>query len=116
MAVRDKSGRLIRVDDPRFDPIWEKAGDLGDPVLIHTSDPAAFFMPVDRFNPRYVTLRYKRPDWIFYGPKFPEKMELLEQRNRIIERHPRTIFIGVHHGNYAALKKAYGMPWHISSR
>ena len=101
LAVRDKSGRLIRVDDPRFDPIWEKAGDLGVPVLIHTSDPVAFFMPVDRFNPRYVTLRYKRPDWSFYGPKSPGKMELLEQRNRIIERHPRTIFIGAHHGNYA---------------
>jgi len=100
LRIRDKSGKLVPVDDPRFDPVWEKAGELGVPVLIHTSDPAAFFLPVDRFNPRYVTLRYKRPDWSFYGPEFPSKMELLKQRNNVIERHPKTIFIGAHHGNY----------------
>ena len=100
LRVRDKSGRLIPVDDPRFDPVWEKAGDLGVPVLIHTSDPAAYFLPLDRFNPRYVILRYRRPDYRFYGPQFPGKMELLEQRNNVIEKHPKTIFIGAHHGNY----------------
>ena len=100
LRIRDRSGKLVPVDDPRFDPVWEKAGELGVPVLIHTSDPAAFFLPVDRFNPRYVTLRYKRPDWSFYGPEFPSKMELLKQRNNVIERHPKTIFIGAHHGNY----------------
>jgi len=100
LRVRDKSGRLVPVDDPRFDPVWEKAGELGVPVLIHTSDPASFFLPVDRFNPSYVTLRYNHPDWSFYGPQFPEKMELLKQRNNVIERHPKTIFIGAHHGNY----------------
>jgi len=100
LKIRDKTGKLVPVDDPRFDPIWEKAGELGIPVLIHTSDPAAFFLPVDRFNPRYVTLKYSRPDWSFYGPEFPGKMELLKQRNNVIERHPKTIFIGAHHGNY----------------
>ena len=100
LRIKDKSGRLVPVDDPRFDPVWEKAGELGVPVLIHTSDPAAFFLPVDRFNPSYVILKYRRPDWSFYGPRFPGKMELLEQRNRVIERHPKTIFIGAHHGNY----------------
>jgi predicted TIM-barrel fold metal-dependent hydrolase len=100
LKVRDKSGRLIPVDDPRFNPVWEKAGELGVPVLIHTSDPAAFFLPVDRFNPRYVTLRYTRPDWSFHGPDYPEKMELLRQRDNVIKRYPKTIFIGAHHGNY----------------
>ncbi|HIE18638.1 TPA: amidohydrolase [Candidatus Bathyarchaeota archaeon] len=100
LRIKDKFGRLVPVDDPRFDPVWEKAGELGVPVLIHTSDPASFFLPVDRFNPSYVTLRYSRPDWSFYGPQFPDKMELLKQRNNVIERHPKTIFIGAHQGNY----------------
>ncbi|NMA26114.1 MAG: amidohydrolase family protein, partial [Clostridiales bacterium] len=39
------------------------------------------------------------PDWSFYGSQFPSKMELLNQRNRVIARHPNTIFIGAHMGN-----------------
>jgi hypothetical protein len=39
-------------DDRRFDSLWEAAGALGLPVLIHTSDPDAFFTPIDRFNER----------------------------------------------------------------
>ena len=30
-------GAMIAVDDPRLSPIWKRAGDLGLPVLIHTS-------------------------------------------------------------------------------
>ena len=100
LTIRDKKGRVIPVDDPRFDPIWEKAGELGIPVLIHSSDPAAFFLPVDRFNPYYVTLKYSHPNWSFYGPQFPEKMEILKQRDHVLEKHPKTIFIGAHYGNY----------------
>ena len=47
LGVRDKSGRLIEVDDPRLDPIWEECGRLGIPVSIHVPDPEAFFHPVD---------------------------------------------------------------------
>ena len=51
LTHKDKSGKLIPVDDPRIDPIWAKCGELGIPVLIHVSDPAAFHAgPIDRFN------------------------------------------------------------------
>jgi predicted TIM-barrel fold metal-dependent hydrolase len=48
-----RTNELVRVDDPRFDPMWETAGALHLPVAIHTSDPEAFFLPVDRFNERW---------------------------------------------------------------
>ena len=87
--------KVIPIDDPRFDPVWEKAGELNMPVLIHTGDPIAFFQPVDRFNERYEQLRLS-PDWSFYGPRFPTLEELLEQRDRLLANHPNTIFIGAH--------------------
>jgi len=95
---RDKSGDLIRVDDPRISPIWARAGELGIPVLMHISDPKAFFTPIDRFNERYDELG-AHPDWSFYGPKFPGKEDLLRQRNNVIERHPDTTFIATHMAN-----------------
>ena len=49
LTVKDKSGKIVPVDDPRIDPIWAKCGELGIPVMIHVSDPKAFFTPVDKF-------------------------------------------------------------------
>lgn len=100
LTVRDRSSRIVPVDDSRFDPVFEKAAELDVPILLHVSDPASFFLPVDRHNPSYVILRYWYPEWSFYGPEYPDKMEILKQRDNVLERHPETIFIGAHHGNY----------------
>lgn len=94
------SGELVKIDDPRFDPMWDACGQLQIPVAIHVSDPVAFFTPTDRFNERYEELN-NHPDWSFYGPAFPSNAELLEARNRVIARHPKTRFIVLHVGNFA---------------
>ena len=93
-------GPLIRVDDRRFDPMWEAAAALKMPVAIHTSDPEAFFLPIDRYNERWEELA-NHPDWSFYGRDFPSNAELLEARNRVYARHPKTQFISLHVGNDA---------------
>lgn len=94
------SGALVKVDDKRFDPMWDACGQLGIPVAIHVSDPVAFFRPTDRFNERYEELA-AHPDWSFYDHDFPNNAELLEARNRVIARHPRTQFLVLHVGNFA---------------
>ena len=91
-------GPLVKIDDPRFDPMWDAAGQLAFPVFIHVADPDAFFIPTDRFNERWEELG-NHPDWSFYGQDFPPKEELLAARNRVIERHPNTTFIGLHVAN-----------------
>jgi hypothetical protein len=96
---RDAKGNLIPVDDPRLDPLWAKAGELGVPVLIHTADPVAFFQPLDENNERWEELQ-RHPNWYFGKPEFPDHDTLLAQRDRVVERHPDTTFIGAHLGNY----------------
>jgi predicted TIM-barrel fold metal-dependent hydrolase len=39
LRERVTSGPLVKIDDPRFDPMWEAAGAHRMPVGIHTSDP-----------------------------------------------------------------------------
>ncbi len=92
------SGKLIKVDDKRFDPMWEACGALKMPVAIHTSDPEAFFLATDRFNERYEELS-AHPDWSFHGKDFPSNRELHDARLRVIARHPRTQFVALHVGN-----------------
>ncbi len=99
LGVRDKSGKLITVDDPRLDPVWEECGRLGIPVSIHTSDPEAFFHPTNNTNERYEEL-IGHPDWSFYGSDFPSKEELLAARDRMFAKHPKTTFISLHFGNW----------------
>ena len=93
-------GPLVKIDDPRFDAMWEACGSLGMPVAIHVSDPEAFFFPIDRFNERFEELN-NHSDWSFYGGDFPSNRELLEARNRVLVRHPKTQFIVLRVGNDA---------------
>ena len=109
LRARDRRGRLVPVDDARLDPLWFTAGELGLPILIHVADPIAFFEPLDRFNERYEEL-VAHPDWHFWPtrppdrpdePWFPPYEELIDGLWHVLERHPRTVFIGAHVGSAA---------------
>jgi predicted TIM-barrel fold metal-dependent hydrolase len=101
------TGTLVRVDDPRFDPMWEACGSLGLPVAIHVGDPEAFFLPIDRFNERYEELN-AHPDWSFHGRDFPAFKEILDARDRVFARHPKTTFVALHVGHWAENLEAVG--------
>ncbi len=94
LTVRDAKGDLLRIDDERLAPLFDKAAELHIPVMFHTADPDAFFTPIDRFNERYEELA-AHPDWSFYGSGV-SKPSLLEQRNHVIARHPQTTFVCAH--------------------
>lgn len=98
LTVRNRQGELIKIDDPVFDPIWKRCGELGLPVIMHVADPVAFFQPIDEKNERWEELS-RHPNWSFYGDQFPTRESLIDARNRIIERHPKTTFIGAHVAN-----------------
>ena len=100
LSAKDINGKLIPIDDPRLDPIWDKAGELKIPVLIHTADPKPFWDPMDEKNERWLELathdRRKRSDtnpapW----------QQLIDEQHRMFEKHPKTIFINAHFGWYA---------------
>lgn len=99
LGVRDKSGKLVAIDDPRLDPVWEECGRLGIPVFIHVADPEAFFHPTDANNERYEEL-IEHPDWSFYGPQFPSLDELMKQRDHMFAKHPNTRFVALHFGSW----------------
>src|SRR6266576_377848 len=101
MDVKYAGGQRVHVDDPEFDPVWDKCAELGIPVLIHIAEPAAFFDPWDYHNERWLELkqfpgRARPPD------KYPPFETLIVERNRLFAKHPKTNFIAAHlafHGN-----------------
>jgi len=99
-SATDNNGKRIAIDDPRLDPIWDKAGELKIPVLIHTADPKPFWDPMDEKNERWLELathdRRKRSDtnpapW----------QQLIDEQHRMFKKHPNTTFINAHFGWYA---------------
>ena len=98
LKYKNADGSLIKIDNPRWDPIWETCGRLDLPIIIHVADPVAFFDPIDARNERIEELG-RHPDWSFHGAAFPSREELLAARNRVLKRHPETIFIGAHVAN-----------------
>ena len=101
MDVKYADGQRVHVDDPEFDPVWDKCAELGIPVLIHIAEPSAFFDPWDYHNERWLELkqfpaRARPPD------KYPPFETLIAERNRLFAKHPKTNFIAAHlafHGN-----------------
>ncbi|MEP4531560.1 MAG: amidohydrolase family protein [Cyclobacteriaceae bacterium] len=97
LTDKDNDGNRIAVDDPRLDPIWAKCGELGIPVLIHSAEPGAFWLPKDKYNERWLELkqypsRYRDPN------KLPSFEEIIAEQHRVFRKHPETIFINAHLG------------------
>ena len=97
LTSRDANGNRIPVNDPRLDPIWNKCGELGIPVLIHSGEPASFWKDKDKYNERWLELRqkprrYRAPE---LNPSFEEVMA---EQHDIFKKHPNTTFINAHLG------------------
>jgi uncharacterized protein len=94
--VKNADGSLVAVDDPRINPIWAKAGQLGIPVLIHTADPPSFWNPLDAFNERWLELKThpgRKRDTAKGDFSFEQ---LITQQHNVFRNNPNTTFIAAH--------------------
>lgn len=96
MSARDNKGQRISVDDPRIGPVWDKCGELGIPVLIHSADPKQFWQPIDENNERWLELKLRpgrRHD------NDPVKWEtIIAEQHNVFREHKKTKFINAHLG------------------
>jgi predicted TIM-barrel fold metal-dependent hydrolase len=99
LQVEDQDDQLVDVDDERLIPIWETAGELGLPVMIHVADPVAFFDPIDETNERWEEIG-AHPEWAYTSPPYPPFMHIMNGLRTLVKRHPNTTFIGAHVGCY----------------
>jgi predicted TIM-barrel fold metal-dependent hydrolase len=88
-------GRRVLPDDPALSPMWEEAGALGIPVLIHVADPVAFFLPVDHRNERLEELlRFRHVSREKGG--LDEFHRLIDSVEHVIASHPNTSIVCAH--------------------
>ncbi|MFC2076415.1 amidohydrolase family protein [candidate division KSB1 bacterium] len=95
-----KTGKLgMNIDDPRLDLALTKAGELGMPISIHTADMEDCYYPLTSSS----ELGTSGARWNVYerlsSPGIMPRADILNTRNRAIEKHKNTIFVGCHVGN-----------------
>ncbi len=108
LGLRNKKfdGTLLKVDDPVLDPVWDLAGELNIPVIIHTAEPQEFFSPLDAHNERWLELNIFQ-DRYRPSSQYPSFEELMRQRDHMFAKHPKTRFIAAHFAWYGNdLKRA----------
>jgi hypothetical protein len=80
-------------DDPRLDPLWEKAGQLGMPISFHTSDPIWCYQPMNNTNDGLMNGWTWR---IVLEPGTYDHDQLVDSLENAVRKHPKTIFIACH--------------------
>ncbi len=95
---RKADGTRLHLDDPELDVVWETAARLKIPVFVHTADPAEFFQPLDFHNERWLEMALFANRRFNDTTRFPSFEELMAERNRMIARHPNTIWVLAHMG------------------
>lgn len=102
LFLQKADGTRLQMDDPELDVVWETAGRLGIPVFVHTADPPEFFEPLDYTNERWLELAIFENRRFMDEERFPSFDDLMDERNRMLMKHPETTWILAHMGWHTA--------------
>ena len=100
MDTKKADGSRSEDQRPRAGPLWEAAGRLNIPVIIHTGEPPEFFKPLDsaqRAVARAGALSRSPP---LSACRSRSKSSSAE-RDDLFRKHPKTRFIVAHFGWHA---------------
>lgn len=99
MEFKKPDGSFLMPDDPIFDPIYRHMAQRGKPLIAHLAEPIAAWRPLDPENVHYNYFA-NNPEWHFHGrDDVPSWEQIIEARDRILEKHPDLVFIGAHIGS-----------------
>ena len=100
-------GKMVRLDDERYKPVWQTCAEEHLPVLIHIGDPPSLFKPIDEHNEHFVCLNM-HPEWSWLKPGMFTFEEHMQMQENILRDNPETIFVIAHVGSYAENLKQVG--------
>ena len=84
----------LHFNDPKFDALFEKCGELGMPVTIHNGDPIWMYEPLNTHNDGYMNAKEW---WIDLStPGILDLDGVIAAFEECVERHPNTTFIACH--------------------
>lgn len=101
MVYRDKDGKLIMIDDERFDPIFKMLTERNVTVIGHLGEPKNCWLPLEKMTTNNDSNYFrKHPEYHMYQhPELPSYEDQIAARDRMLEKNPEMIFVGAHLGS-----------------
>jgi predicted TIM-barrel fold metal-dependent hydrolase len=98
MVERDARGRLIMIDDPRFDGVMNHLEAKDIPLIAHQAEPKNCWLPLEAMTTDNDRSYFRdHPEYHMYlHPEQPSYESLIAARDRFVARHPNLNFIGAH--------------------
>jgi predicted TIM-barrel fold metal-dependent hydrolase len=99
MEIKDRNGKFIMPDDPKFTPIYKEIAKSGKTLMSHVAEPDVAWGPPDPSDPSW-SYYQENPQWFLYNRAgFPAKKTILEARDHILADNPKLRMVGVHLGS-----------------
>jgi predicted TIM-barrel fold metal-dependent hydrolase len=102
MELKDRRGRYVMADDPRFDPIYRDIEAHNKTLIAHQAEPDVAWGPPD---PKALDASYyaTHPEWNMEKiPDAPQKKTILESRDHLLAKYPHLRVVGAHLGSMEA--------------
>jgi glucosylceramidase len=101
MVEKDKDGKFIMIDDPKFDPVFDFLEKKGIPVCGHLGEPRNCWLPLESMTVNGDrTYFQEHPEYHMYiHPEYPSYDDQIRARDNLLRKHPGLIFVGAHLGS-----------------
>ena len=98
MSLKGPDGKLVMVDDARFDGVFRHIAQRGMTVLGHQGEPKNCWLPLEQMTVNSDREYFKNhPHYHMYlQPAMPSYEQQMAARDALLARHPRLRFVGVH--------------------
>jgi predicted TIM-barrel fold metal-dependent hydrolase len=99
--LKDENGKLVMIDNPRFDTILDFLAKNHIPLIGHLGEHKNSWLPLEKMtvkgNRDYAKAHPE--EYMYLHPDRPSYMDYINARDHMLEKHPDLIFIGAHLGS-----------------
>jgi hypothetical protein len=98
--LKDSKGKLVMIDNPRFDPVLDHLAKNHIPLIGHLGEHKNSWLPLDKMtvkgNRDYA--RAHPDEYMYLHPDRPSYEDYMRATGHMLEKHPDLIYIGAHLG------------------
>jgi len=98
MVLRNPDGSYVMLDDPRFEPIWQRIEQDRIVLIAHQAEPLNCWLPLDQMTVRGDREYFQEhPQYYMYRhPEMPTHDAILAARDRMMAAHPQLELDAAH--------------------
>jgi hypothetical protein len=98
MVIRDAKGKLVMIDDPKFDAVFEFIRQRNTVLIGHLGEPRNCWLPIADMTVNGDKEYFQEhPQYHMYlHPEMPTYEEQMAARDRMLDRNPQIKFMGAH--------------------